>query len=270
MLIQAYCQKEREKQCKITANAANTNKPRNDDALSEEKMDTNETTEAAATNDTSGEAKPPDETTTTPNDIEMKDASVTDDANANKTETDEQNAMSVDEETTAPTTSSSNDENANKTDGTDNEKNDNETKVNAETNDENGNNASDVSKNDAKSSNSSDEPIQIEESTNDKDNLYSKDINIDPRTYCKLGHFHLLLEDYPKGNEQCDRIQKENVNQMFFSTFQLCQHTKNSSIWKRSIGETRTSCMVLAWFTITTTHIDGKSFSTKKVYAYSQ
>lgn len=25
------------------------------------------------------------------------------------------------------------------------------------------------------------------------------DINIDPRTYCKLGHFHLLLEDYPKG-----------------------------------------------------------------------
>lgn len=27
----------------------------------------------------------------------------------------------------------------------------------------------------------------------------SKDINIDPRTYCKLGHFHLLLEEYPKG-----------------------------------------------------------------------
>lgn len=26
------------------------------------------------------------------------------------------------------------------------------------------------------------------------------DINIDPRTYCKLGHFHLLLEDYPKGS----------------------------------------------------------------------
>jgi len=26
-----------------------------------------------------------------------------------------------------------------------------------------------------------------------------KEINIDPRTYCKLGHFHLLLEDYPKG-----------------------------------------------------------------------
>lgn len=25
-----------------------------------------------------------------------------------------------------------------------------------------------------------------------------KNINIDPKTYCKLGHFHLLLEDYPK------------------------------------------------------------------------
>lgn len=24
-------------------------------------------------------------------------------------------------------------------------------------------------------------------------------ISIDPRTYCKLGHFHLLLEEYPKG-----------------------------------------------------------------------
>ncbi|KAG8331245.1 Lysine-specific demethylase 6A [Homalodisca vitripennis] len=27
----------------------------------------------------------------------------------------------------------------------------------------------------------------------------SKDINIDPKTFCKLGHFHLLLEDYSKG-----------------------------------------------------------------------
>lgn len=24
-------------------------------------------------------------------------------------------------------------------------------------------------------------------------------IDIDPKTYCKLGHFHLLLEDYAKG-----------------------------------------------------------------------
>lgn len=25
------------------------------------------------------------------------------------------------------------------------------------------------------------------------------EISIDPKTYCKLGHFHLLLEDYAKG-----------------------------------------------------------------------
>lgn len=30
------------------------------------------------------------------------------------------------------------------------------------------------------------------------DDLQS-DFNIDPRTYCKLGHFHLLLEDFSKG-----------------------------------------------------------------------
>lgn len=29
---------------------------------------------------------------------------------------------------------------------------------------------------------------------------HEKDLKIDPRTYCKLGHFHLLLEDYAKGN----------------------------------------------------------------------
>jgi len=27
-----------------------------------------------------------------------------------------------------------------------------------------------------------------------------KKINIEPKTYCKLGHFHLLLEDYAKGS----------------------------------------------------------------------
>lgn len=32
-----------------------------------------------------------------------------------------------------------------------------------------------------------------------------KGISIDPKTYCKLGHFHLLLEDYNKGNLRlCD------------------------------------------------------------------
>lgn len=29
-----------------------------------------------------------------------------------------------------------------------------------------------------------------------------EEISIDPRTYCKLGHFHLLLEDYAKGGDR--------------------------------------------------------------------
>lgn len=37
------------------------------------------------------------------------------------------------------------------------------------------------------------------ETDDEDDDPNSKNINIDPRTYCKLGHFHLLLEDYPKG-----------------------------------------------------------------------
>lgn len=40
----------------------------------------------------------------------------------------------------------------------------------------------------------------IRKDTADSDlSVAVKDINIDPKTYCKLGHFHLLLEDYEKG-----------------------------------------------------------------------
>lgn len=42
--------------------------------------------------------------------------------------------------------------------------------------------------------------IQMEQDdSDDNDGDCINDINIDPKTYCKLGHFHLLLEDYPKG-----------------------------------------------------------------------
>lgn len=33
-----------------------------------------------------------------------------------------------------------------------------------------------------------------------EDDDEDKGISIDPKTYCKLGHFHLLLEDYTKGS----------------------------------------------------------------------
>lgn len=37
----------------------------------------------------------------------------------------------------------------------------------------------------------------FDESKNDEE---ENGISIDPKTYCKLGHFHLLLEDFSKGN----------------------------------------------------------------------
>lgn len=46
----------------------------------------------------------------------------------------------------------------------------------------------------------SSEPIKIEENAQEDDP--ANIINIDPRTYCKLGHFHLLLEDFPKGKNE--------------------------------------------------------------------
>lgn len=36
-----------------------------------------------------------------------------------------------------------------------------------------------------------------------KEEEEDKGISIDPKTYCKLGHFHLLLEDYHKGTILC-------------------------------------------------------------------
>lgn len=41
--------------------------------------------------------------------------------------------------------------------------------------------------------------IKIKDDDGDDNEDCVDDINIDPKTYCKLGHFHLLLEDYPKG-----------------------------------------------------------------------
>lgn len=38
-----------------------------------------------------------------------------------------------------------------------------------------------------------------EEPPSKKDESDEQPIDIDPKTYCKLGHFHLLLEDYAKG-----------------------------------------------------------------------
>ncbi|XP_055599994.1 uncharacterized protein LOC129749131 [Uranotaenia lowii] len=45
---------------------------------------------------------------------------------------------------------------------------------------------------------SSDEEMKIAAKSDGEHQSSEKDIDIDPKTYCKLGHFHLLLEDYEK------------------------------------------------------------------------
>lgn len=77
-----------------------------------------------------------------------------------------------------------------------------------------------------------DKSIKVEEvSTTDDDDPYSKDINIDPRTYCKLGHFHLLLEDYSKGELFCFR-EFYRRNYVFLTKHIFCWFHSNVGISK--------------------------------------
>lgn len=41
--------------------------------------------------------------------------------------------------------------------------------------------------------------VKNENECNNGQNTNSKEICIDPKTWVKLGHFHLLLEEYKKG-----------------------------------------------------------------------
>lgn len=190
--MQAYCQQEREKRCTITANNAESNS--NDKNESNvEKMDSSESTEL---ND-EGMKTPKAEPNASPktNDVEMVDASEPIPTIKQEPE-DEVTSVETD-----PLAENANDESTSKT----NENSDTQPDIQAVKReaDENGNvegNESNKENNKDGQSHSTGEPLKIEESTADKDDPYSKDINIDPRTYCKLGHFHLLLEDYAKGN----------------------------------------------------------------------
>lgn len=73
------------------------------------------------------------------------------------------------------------------------------------------------------------------EATGD-DDPYSKDIAIEPRTYCKLGHFHLLLEDYPKGMYPATVVASTRVQliiipgALWFVQLQPYPHTRNSIV----------------------------------------
>lgn len=59
--------------------------------------------------------------------------------------------------------------------------------------------------------------VQNENECNNGQNGNSKKISIDPKTWIKLGHFHLLLEEYKKG--------ENNVYFCFSSSLFIClQH----------------------------------------------
>lgn len=66
--------------------------------------------------------------------------------------------------------------------------------------------AMDVEENDSKDGLKSDGDVEMKEldekspeESEKKKSLEEESIDIDPKTFCKLGHFHLLLEDYAKG-----------------------------------------------------------------------
>lgn len=240
MLIQAYCQQEREKRCTITAKAAESN-PQNADESGVEKMDTDDSTSDDRTADGTKTPKVEPNESPTPNDVEMidttepvtaikqepedevtsietdplaegddeggggsggdgataagaeDDSGSKDNSNANSRggsvggDEDSTNAMKSDAQSDSQTSENQaikveSDENCNDS--------------NSESNKEN---PSESTASTANTTNTGDEPLKIEESATDKDDPFSKDIDIDPRTYCKLGHFHLLLEDYAKG-----------------------------------------------------------------------
>lgn len=224
MLIQAYCQQEREKRCTITAQAAEPN-PQEIEESSDEKMDTDEIDTDQTTDGTKTPKIEPN-ISPTPNDVEMIDT--TEPVTAIKQEPeDEVTSIEMDPladgdgndgggsrsgsgggDDSGNTGDDENSTSAIKSD-TKNDSQQSESQSIKIESDENCNDCSDENDKDQNPSESTttttaaitttDESIKIEESTVDKDDPYSKDINIDPRTYCKLGHFHLLLEDYAKG-----------------------------------------------------------------------
>lgn len=190
MLIQAQCQSEREKRCKVTANDSGI-KNAEDTASTPAAAATTATGGASTSTPTNEQHSPKVEDTTncdvkdTANvagdgDVEMTDISVGGDTVVTKQEapspvtTVGSDVIDGDASRQAPATQTSIDQPSESMEVM-----------------ENGIGDAPAAK-----------QIKIEDNCDDDDDddPYSTDIVIDPRTYCKLGHFHLLLEDYPKGN----------------------------------------------------------------------
>lgn len=307
MLIQAYCQQEREKRCTITAKTAESSTSSQDsDESGVEKMDTDDPTPDPSVDGTKTPKVEPNESPI-PNDVEMIDTSETVTAIKQEPE-DEVTSIETDPLAEGDDEGGGNGGHGGGTGATAGTDDNGGSKDNSNANsgrasvggDEDSANAikgdaqrdsqsaesqaikveSDENCNDSNSENNkenpsesttsttntptnTDEPIKIEESTADKDDPFSKDINIDPRTYCKLGHFHLLLEDYAKGMNECESMNSDTrklyqSNNPITFYFQPCLHTKNSSIWRKSTGAIRHFCMALEWCIIIIMRIDGE------------
>lgn len=168
MLIQAQCQKDREKKCKITAN----------DVEIRNEQNSAEATFKTAVNENAAD-----------DDVEMSEmAEKTDTKDEGKMDTDSKLANPISEESESGTNNSMS-TSKNNTPEISAKSEEGAVSIESEQ-------PESIDQNGAEQSS---EPIQIEEGVQESD-PYSSIINIDPRTYCKLGHFHLLLEDYPKGN----------------------------------------------------------------------
>lgn len=80
-----------------------------------------------------------------------------------------------------------------------------------------------------------------EEPTPKKSEADEKPIDIDPKTFCKLGHFHLLLEDYSKGKRRtfvCILI-RILINLLRNGPLQLFRLIKSIALFVTIIGRTR-------------------------------
>lgn len=163
MLIQAQCQKDREKKCKIRANDVEIRNEQNTATASETATAEN------AVDDT---------------DVEMTEISEMADAKA-------ESKMDTESKLPKPTTDEA--ENTTNTPSTSASEISPKTEEKASPKESEPQEAIEQQS----ATDNSSEPIKIEESVQEIDP--ANIINIDPRTYCKLGHFHLLLEDYPKG-----------------------------------------------------------------------
>lgn len=90
-----------------------------------------------------------------------------------------------------------------------------------------------------------------------KDEVEEKPIDIDPKTYCKLGHFHLLLEDYAKGKRRRRFLSEKSCPTRNFH-LQRCRLIRSTGACVTTTGRTRRSCTVLGSSISTSTRCDGE------------